>query len=110
VFAYVFGSFLIIPVGQVFGSRSAPSFFSLASDLRADVATTSEIQADFPMHLLATDIDLPEPPDPLTLVPAIADAANLPLSLLEQENYNNDSFVDDNGISAPPHCIIKALQ
>jgi hypothetical protein len=34
-FAYVFGEYLIVPVGQVFGSRSAPSFFSLLSDLRA---------------------------------------------------------------------------
>jgi hypothetical protein len=33
VFVYVFGDFLIIPAGQVFGSRSAPSFFSLLSDL-----------------------------------------------------------------------------
>jgi hypothetical protein len=33
LFAYVFGPFLIIPVGQVFGSRSAPSFFSLKSDI-----------------------------------------------------------------------------
>jgi hypothetical protein len=39
-FAYVFSNFLIIPVGQVFGSRSAPSFFSLTSDLRAYIATT----------------------------------------------------------------------
>ena len=31
VFAYIFLDFLIIPVGQVFGSRSAPSYFSLMS-------------------------------------------------------------------------------
>jgi hypothetical protein len=29
LFAYVFGPFLIIPVGQVFGSRSAPLFLVL---------------------------------------------------------------------------------
>ena len=38
VFAYIFLDFLIIPVGQVFGSRSAPSYFSLMSDIRAEVA------------------------------------------------------------------------
>jgi hypothetical protein len=110
VFAYVFGEFLIIPVGQVFGSRSAPSFFSLASDLRADLATTSEVQADFPLHPLAATIQLPTEPDPASLAPAIADAMNPPLSDAEQRHYNNDSFVDDNGISAPRHRIVQALQ
>ena len=32
-FAYVFRGFVLIPVGQVFGSRSAPSYFSLLSDI-----------------------------------------------------------------------------
>lgn len=32
--------FFIIPVGQVFGARSAPSFFSLESDIRTNFATT----------------------------------------------------------------------
>jgi hypothetical protein len=110
VFAYVFGAFLIIPVGQVFGSRSAPSFFSLTSDLRADVATTSDIHALYPLHPLAANIQLPPEPDPTTLVPAIADALNQPLSIEEQQQFNNDSFVDDNGISAIRDRIVAALQ
>jgi hypothetical protein len=32
-FAYVFGLFLLIPIGQVFGSRSAPSYFYLLSNI-----------------------------------------------------------------------------
>ena len=40
VFANIFLDFLIIPVGQVFGSRSAPSYFSLLSDIRQEVAPT----------------------------------------------------------------------
>jgi hypothetical protein len=35
---------------------------------------------------------------------------NPPLSDAEQRHYNNDSFVNDNGISAPRHRIIQALQ
>jgi hypothetical protein len=110
VFAYVFGPFLIIPVGQVFGSRSAPSFFSLASDLRADIATTGDLHTKYPIHSLVKDISLPEPPDPEELTQAIADAKNLPLSESEQQNFNNDSFVDDNGVSATSDRIVPALQ
>jgi hypothetical protein len=35
VVAYVFRQYLVIPVGQVFGSQSAPSYVSLSSNLRA---------------------------------------------------------------------------
>jgi hypothetical protein len=31
--AYVFGIFLLIPIGQVFGSLSAASYFSLLSNI-----------------------------------------------------------------------------
>jgi hypothetical protein len=110
LFAYVFGPFLIIPVGQVFGSRSAPSFFSLASDIRADAATTTDLHTKYPLYPLVNDITLPEPPAPTDLTPAIADAKNPPLSPLEQENFNNDSFVDDNGVSAYRDRIVPALQ
>ena len=68
------------------------------------------MQADYPLHLLACEIELPLEPNPTILVPAIADALNLPLSPMEQQNYYNDSFVDDNGISAPRHCIKQAQQ
>jgi hypothetical protein len=110
IFAYVFGAFLIIPVGQCFGSRSAPSFFSLASDLRADVATTSDLHADHPSPDLLSDITLPPSPESTDLTPGLADTLNPPLSVAEQANFNNDSFVDDNGICAPSTRIIPALK
>jgi hypothetical protein len=110
IFAYVFGSFLIIPVGQCFGSRSAPSFFSLTSDLRADIATTGALHEQYPLQDLTKDIQLPVPPMPGELTPAVADTFNLPLSIDEQANYNNDSFVDDNGICAIASRIIQAIQ
>jgi hypothetical protein len=110
VFAYIFGNFLIIPVGMVFGARNAPSFFSMASDIRADAATTCALHTRYPLQDLAKHVTLPEPPDPVDLTPAIADARNLPLSSLEQQNFNNNSFVDDNGVSATQGNIIPALQ
>ena len=110
LFAYVFGPYLIIPVGQVFGSRSAPSFFSLASDIRADLATTGTLVENFALHPQARDIEIPLPPTPGELTPAIADALNPPLSADEQQTYHNASFVDDNGICATRDRIVSALQ
>jgi hypothetical protein len=93
LFAYGFGPFLIIPVGQVFGARSAPSFFSLASDIRADLATTGTLVENFELHPQARDIEIPPPPKPDKLTPAIADELNPPLSAEEQQTYHNASFV-----------------
>jgi hypothetical protein len=110
IFAYVFGPFVIIPVGMVFGARSAPSFFSMASHICADIATTGDLHLNQPLHALTQNLTLPEPPHSNDLTSAMTDALNLPLSLREQENFNNDSFVDDNGTCATSAPIIPALQ
>jgi hypothetical protein len=109
LFAYVFRQYLIIPVGQVFGSRSAPSFFSLASDIRADLATTGTLVENYPLHQLAATIEIPEPAEPEELTPAIADAIHRPLTMAEQQTYHNATFVDDNGICAIRNKIVSAL-
>jgi hypothetical protein len=109
LFAYIFGQYLIIPVGQVFGSRSAPSFFSLTSDIRADLATTGSLVENFDLHPQARDIEIPSPPDPTELSPAIADEQNPPLNAEEQQNYHNATFVDDNGVCAVRDRIVSAL-
>ena len=109
LFAYVFGQYLIIPVGQVFGSRSAPSFFSLESDIRADLATTGTLVDHYPLEQLATEIILPPPPDPRDLSPAIADTMHGPMTAEEQACFHNASFVDDNGICATRENIVAAL-
>jgi hypothetical protein len=110
LFAYVFGEFLIIPVGQVFGSRSAPSFFSLESDIRTTLATTGSLVENYALHPQARDIKIPPAPDPSILTPAIADEMNPPLSEEEQQNYHNASFVDDNGVCAIRDRMVAALQ
>ena len=109
LFAYVFGDFLIIPVGQVFGSRSAPSFFSLELDIRTNLATTGSLVENYDIHEQASAIHLPPPPDPEDLTPALADSLNPPMSEEEQQNYHNASFVDDNGVCAVRDRIVAAL-
>ena len=105
VFAYIFLQYLIIPVGQVFGSRSAPSYFSLMSDIRAEVASATDLtQDDSPLEQLATDAILePLPPawDPQSdLIPACPDALHPPLSKEELMCFANATFVDDNGVAS----------
>jgi hypothetical protein len=106
---YVFRDYLIVPVGQVFGSRSAPSLFSLESDIRANLATTGNLVENYPMEKLAQHIQLAPIPLLSDLMPAIADAKNLPLSQNEKANFINASFVDDNGVCTTRDNIILAL-
>jgi hypothetical protein len=112
VFAYVFGEFLIIPVGQVFGSRSAPSFFSLLSDLRAAAASSHNLLDNFQIPDLARDAIIPPEPANLQdlIMPAIEDSFNPPLSADEAANYSNCTFVDDNGVLARHSDMRHALQ
>jgi hypothetical protein len=109
LFAYIFGPFLIIPVGQVFGSRSAPSFFSLTSGIWADLVTTGSLVENFDLHPQAKEIQIPPPPEPADLRQAIADDKNSPLDADEQQNYYNAKFVDDNGVCAVQDLIVSAL-
>jgi hypothetical protein len=104
VFAYVFTEFFIIPVGQVFGSRSEPSYFSLISDIRAYVATTRDLTSDRPLAILAAAAHVQPLPakwsQSLLLAPALADTAHSPLSPLEQSTDGHSTFVDDSGVVA----------
>jgi hypothetical protein len=100
-FAYVFGIFLLVPIGQVFGSRSAPSYFSLLSDIQAYVSTCADLITCRPMHPLAAAARLPLEPLPHELVPVLADDINHPMSALECASHSsNSTFVDDNGVLA----------
>ena len=111
-FAYVFGEFLIIPVGQVFGSRSAPSFFSLLSDLRASIASSHDLLSEFDIPSLAASAVIPESPPNLSdlLAPAVADELNPCLTAAESANFSNCTFVDDNGVLAISSDMRDALQ
>jgi hypothetical protein len=82
----------------------------MASDIRAGIVTTGDLYLHQPLYALTANITLPEPPGPQDLMPAIPDAHNRPLSSIKQENFNNDSFVDDNAVCAIHERIILALQ
>jgi hypothetical protein len=111
VFAYVFTAYVIIPVGQVFGSRSAPSFFSLLSDVRAAIASSHDLISSFETPFLAASAIIPDPPVNLSelITPAISDELNPPLTTEEAANFSNCTFVDDNGILAIHSTMRDAL-
>lgn len=113
-FAYVFGLYLIFPVGQVFGSRSTPSFFSITSDLRAYLASTHPLvpASGKLLPLAANAVIKPLPADWLQerdLQQACPDPKYAPLSAEELQNFVNCTFVDDNGIAAYRSKIREAL-
>jgi hypothetical protein len=68
------------------------------------------LHLSYPIHSLVQNITLSEPPDSTDLIPAIPDARNLPMSIIEEQTFNNDSFVDNNGVSAYHDKIVPALQ
>jgi len=113
-FAYVFQTFLLVPVGQVFGARNAPSYFSLMSDIRTYVATVRRLRSPTEaLTALASQakIDLlPQNWSPSSqLRPAAADSFHQPLSSVELEPFSNFTFVDDNGVMAYRSEIREAL-
>eukprot|EP00980_Cylindrotheca_fusiformis_P023885 scaffold11108_cov117-Cylindrotheca_fusiformis.AAC.1 len=71
-FAYVFDEFLLVPVGEVFGSRSAPSYYCVLADVRQALATILKPRSPVSYHPLVKQCKLQiptEPNVPLTLVP-----------------------------------------
>lgn len=107
--AYVLGRYLIVPVGQVFGSRNAPSYFCLTSDLRAYIASTQDLQPPqgepFLPIVQATQLEQ------ITLAKQMpTDERYSPLSSEEQATYINQTYVDDNAIAATADRMRAALQ
>ena len=105
---------LIIPVGQVFGSRSAPSYFSLLLDFRAEVASTVDLAKDGgPSEKLANEAilePLPDHWDPVScLTPACPNPLCPPLSDRKLLCFANATFVDDNGVTGYRSAIHAAL-
>jgi hypothetical protein len=105
VFACVFLDHLIIPVGQVFGSRSAPSYFSLMSDIRQEVASTVDLTDDGGdlEDLARTAAVDPRPPKwnpQISLAQACDDAKHPILSPSELLCFANATFVDDNCVAS----------
>eukprot|EP00980_Cylindrotheca_fusiformis_P020539 scaffold7616_cov169-Cylindrotheca_fusiformis.AAC.1 len=72
-FAYVFDEFLLVPVGEVFGSRSAPSYYCVLADVRQALASILRPRLSVSHHPLVQQCQIQiqsDPMVPLTLVPS----------------------------------------
>eukprot|EP00980_Cylindrotheca_fusiformis_P014329 scaffold3825_cov131-Cylindrotheca_fusiformis.AAC.2 len=110
-FAYVFEEFLLVPVGEVFGSRSAPSFYCVLADVRQALAAILKpvSPADHSSLVRQCHVRVADSQrDPLVSVPI----DELYAEGLSPEELNfpfNSSFVDDNGVVAFQPYILSAL-
>eukprot|EP00980_Cylindrotheca_fusiformis_P017027 scaffold5212_cov116-Cylindrotheca_fusiformis.AAC.1 len=110
-FAYVFEDFLLVPVGEVFGSRSAPSFYCVMADVRQALAAILKpvSPVDYSQLVKRCHVKVLDPQsDPLEPVP-VDDLYTEGLSLEELHSPFNASFVDDNGVVAFQQHILSAL-
>ena len=95
-YAFVLGDFLIIPIGMVFGSRDAPSFFCLVSELRSLASRSmSRLPVTRPSSSMIDQVTFaePAPPDPKSLTQAPSDRINQGIS--GKTLGHQPTFVDD---------------
>jgi hypothetical protein len=116
VFSYVFQEFSIVPVGNIFGSRSAPSWFTIIAELRAHMANVLNYSDKLSDPLVR---DLQFPPESRGSgevhqpVHAVADAFHSGVvSLLPSASslaHHHAMFVDDNVLVALRRCASLAV-
>jgi hypothetical protein len=107
-FGYVFEDYLMIPVGEVFGSRSAPSFYCVLADVRQALAAITPPTSSSNFHSLVNHCHR-HVDESLPLAQVPPDSHHPRLSGLELERAFNASFVDDNGVVAFLRNILSAI-
>jgi len=110
LFAWVYMSFLIIPVGTIFGGRASPGWWCQLSEMRAHLAAVSEPLRRLSLAPLTQRVDIcPPPASPEELAPAQADSKNPGLSGPALERPHHATFVDDNMMTALRCLILIAI-
>jgi hypothetical protein len=110
VFAYVFQDMLLVPVGNIFGSRNAPSWFTTPAEIRAHMANW--LQYHSKDYDLSASLQVPDEPDKATtdtFAPAVADAINRGRSSIPRFPGHHAMFVDDNICVAIRELITEAV-
>jgi hypothetical protein len=110
VFAYVFQELLLVPVGNIFGSRNAPAWFTTPAEIRAHMA--NRLQYHEENYELAQSIGLPDEPDEAVVasfVQAVADDKNPGRASSPEHPGHHAMFVDDNICVAIRECTPRAV-
>jgi hypothetical protein len=116
VFSYVFQEFSIVPVGNIFGSRSAPSWFTIVAELRAHMANVLDYSNTLSDPLVSSLQFPPEPGGPgvsSSPVQAVVDDIHSGVeALLPSAStlaHHHAMFVDDNVLVALRRCAPMAV-
>jgi hypothetical protein len=110
VFAYVFQELLIVPVGNIFGSRNAPSWFTTPAEVRAHMANRLSYAAED--YDLATALIIPDKPDEeirRSFVRAVPDSLNKGRESISAQPGHHSMFVDNNICVAIHRLIAEAV-
>ena len=98
-FAYVWGEWLIISVGIIFGARNSPGWFCAISELRARLAAVSPSLPESPLLPLVRRIAIPgSPPPSVTSTFSLAQSDDLNPGTFSHPGVptHHSIFVDDN--------------
>jgi hypothetical protein len=111
VFAYVFEELLVIPVGNIFGSKSSPSWWDVVAEIRAHLAACGDLSV-YPTPLADRLVIPPEPDSNIaaTFVPACADKLHPGIPAQQATRPHHSMFVDDNGMAALVHFMRTTIQ
>ena len=112
-FSYVWGDWLVISIGLIFGARNSPGWFCVLSELRAFIATFYKDLQESPLFQLVSRIVIPPAPapeGPTTLTPAARDVINAGPVTGSEEHTHHSTFVDDNLMAELAPRIQLAIQ
>jgi hypothetical protein len=111
VFACVFMECVLIPVGQIFGSRSAPSWWCQPAECRAHAAAVLDYSSSDTQ--LADTVQLSEPPTDAELMaftPAFHDQIHQGILPQYAQRTHHTMFVDDNITAAIRPRMTEAIR
>ena len=112
-YAYVWGMWLVIPIGLIFGGRNSPGWFCTLSELRAFLASHYPHLLLSPVHPLVSRITIPPPPLAevcADFAQAEADSIHPGAGTAVDVPTHHSTFVDDNMMAEFHHRIRLSIQ
>ena len=112
-FAYVWGEWLILSIGGIFGAKSSPGWFCLISELRAFLAEVSPSLPESPILPLVSRITVPSQPSSAiasTFAQAVPDRINPGKPLASNFPTHHSTFVDDNLMAEVAPLMQRSIQ
>ena len=111
VFGYVLMELYIVPVGEIFGTKSSPSYWCVPAEMRAHMGAVLPYPQIADPLVDAVELE-PEPPPEVVaaLVPAVRDELNQGIAPAHTSRRHLAMFVDDDIIAAIRRNMREALR